>query len=138
MVCMCLCSTNNCYYRPCNEMCKVLLVIEINMGFKKDGDQYQFLCVFFAQDGDQAGCKMNSLGSNHSIPSTSVSTGSQSSSVNSLQEVPDDSCSELHHDYDSTLESSTHHKKVPDMHTVRKLQKKLKSSAVPFCFLFSF
>uniref|UniRef100_A0A8C2GFQ6 Serine/threonine-protein kinase TAO3 n=1 Tax=Cyprinus carpio TaxID=7962 RepID=A0A8C2GFQ6_CYPCA len=74
--------------------------------------------------------EMNSLGSNHSIPSTSVSTGSQSSSVNSLQEVPDDSCSELHHDYDSTLESSTHHKKVPDMHTIRKLQKKLKSSAV--------
>uniref|UniRef100_A0A673N245 Serine/threonine-protein kinase TAO3 n=1 Tax=Sinocyclocheilus rhinocerous TaxID=307959 RepID=A0A673N245_9TELE len=63
------------------------------------------------EDGDQAGCKMNSLGSNHSIPSTSVSTGSQSSSVNSLQEVQDDSCSELHHDYDSTLESSTHHKK---------------------------
>ncbi|XP_059404670.1 serine/threonine-protein kinase TAO3 [Carassius carassius] len=70
------------------------------------------------EDGDQAGCKMNSLGSNHSIPSTSVSTGSQSSSVNSLQEVPDDSCSELHHDHDSTLESSTHHKKdhqyIPD------------------------
>uniref|UniRef100_A0A672MRC7 Serine/threonine-protein kinase TAO3 n=1 Tax=Sinocyclocheilus grahami TaxID=75366 RepID=A0A672MRC7_SINGR len=64
------------------------------------------------EDGDQAGCKMNSLGSNHSIPSTSVSTGSQSSSVNSLQEVQDDSCAELHHDYDSTLESSTHHKKV--------------------------
>uniref|UniRef100_A0A8C2IMU8 Serine/threonine-protein kinase TAO3 n=1 Tax=Cyprinus carpio TaxID=7962 RepID=A0A8C2IMU8_CYPCA len=63
------------------------------------------------EDGDQAGCKMNSLGSNHSIPSTSVSTGSQNSSVNSLQEVQDDSCSELHHDYDSTLESSTHHKK---------------------------
>uniref|UniRef100_A0A8C1GDC4 Serine/threonine-protein kinase TAO3 n=1 Tax=Cyprinus carpio TaxID=7962 RepID=A0A8C1GDC4_CYPCA len=61
-------------------------------------------------------CKMNSLGSNHSIPSTSVSTGSQNSSVNSLQEVQDDSCSELHHDYDSTLESSTHHKKVPNTH----------------------
>uniref|UniRef100_A0A671NM80 Serine/threonine-protein kinase TAO3 n=1 Tax=Sinocyclocheilus anshuiensis TaxID=1608454 RepID=A0A671NM80_9TELE len=55
--------------------------------------------------------RSESLGSNHSIPSTSVSTGSQSSSVNSLQEVQDDSCSELHHDYDSTLESSTHHKK---------------------------
>lgn len=68
------------------------------------------------QDGEQASCKMNSLGSNHSIPSTSVSTGSQSSSVNSLQEVPDDSCSELHHDYDSTLESSAHHKKVQDAH----------------------
>uniref|UniRef100_A0A672MMN3 Serine/threonine-protein kinase TAO3 n=1 Tax=Sinocyclocheilus grahami TaxID=75366 RepID=A0A672MMN3_SINGR len=55
--------------------------------------------------------RSESLGSNHSIPSTSVSTGSQSSSVNSLQEVQDDSCAELHHDYDSTLESSTHHKK---------------------------
>uniref|UniRef100_A0A8D3EB02 Serine/threonine-protein kinase TAO3 n=1 Tax=Scophthalmus maximus TaxID=52904 RepID=A0A8D3EB02_SCOMX len=40
-------------------------------------------------------CKMNSLGSNHSIPSTSVSTGSQSSSVNSMQEVLDDSCSDM-------------------------------------------
>ncbi|XP_075691503.1 serine/threonine-protein kinase TAO3 isoform X2 [Rhinoderma darwinii] len=34
--------------------------------------------------------KMDSLGSNHSIPSMSVSTGSQSSSVNSMQEVLDD------------------------------------------------
>ncbi|XP_075034640.1 serine/threonine-protein kinase TAO3 isoform X2 [Mixophyes fleayi] len=33
--------------------------------------------------------KMDSLGSNHSIPSMSVSTGSQSSSVNSMQEVMD-------------------------------------------------
>uniref|UniRef100_A0A8C1GDT3 Serine/threonine-protein kinase TAO3 n=1 Tax=Cyprinus carpio TaxID=7962 RepID=A0A8C1GDT3_CYPCA len=69
-----------------------------------------------SQEDEEAGCKMNSLGSNHSIPSTSVSTGSQNSSVNSLQEVQDDSCSELHHDYDSTLESSTHHKKVPNTH----------------------
>uniref|UniRef100_A0A671XG63 Serine/threonine-protein kinase TAO3 n=1 Tax=Sparus aurata TaxID=8175 RepID=A0A671XG63_SPAAU len=43
----------------------------------------------------KASCKMNSLGSNHSIPSTSVSTGSQSSSVNSMQEVLDDSCSDM-------------------------------------------
>uniref|UniRef100_A0A8C4HNG2 Serine/threonine-protein kinase TAO3 n=1 Tax=Dicentrarchus labrax TaxID=13489 RepID=A0A8C4HNG2_DICLA len=42
----------------------------------------------------KGGGKMNSLGSNHSIPSTSVSTGSQSSSVNSMQEV-DDSCSDM-------------------------------------------
>ena len=58
---------------------------------------------------------MNSLGSNHSIPSTSVSTGSQSSSINSMQEVLDESCSDMtmmHHDYDSTLESSAHTKKV--------------------------
>ncbi|XP_066467118.1 serine/threonine-protein kinase TAO3-like, partial [Tiliqua scincoides] len=39
--------------------------------------------------------KMDSLGSNHSIPSMSVSTGSQSSSVNSIQEVMDESSSEL-------------------------------------------
>uniref|UniRef100_A0A8C4HLT7 Serine/threonine-protein kinase TAO3 n=1 Tax=Dicentrarchus labrax TaxID=13489 RepID=A0A8C4HLT7_DICLA len=57
----------------------------------------------------KGGGKMNSLGSNHSIPSTSVSTGSQSSSVNSMQEV-DDSCSDMTmmhpQDYSSTLESS--------------------------------
>ncbi|XP_060763471.1 serine/threonine-protein kinase TAO3 [Neoarius graeffei] len=65
------------------------------------------------EDGDQ-GCKGNSVGSNHSVPSTSISTGSQSSSINSLQECNDDPCSEMalpHHEYDSTLESSTHHKK---------------------------
>ncbi|GAA6087643.1 serine/threonine-protein kinase TAO3, partial [Tachysurus ichikawai] len=64
-------------------------------------------------DGDQ-GCKVNSVGSNHSVPSTSISTGSQSSSINSLQECNDDPCSELAlppHEYESTLESSTHHKK---------------------------
>ncbi len=105
---MCLCSTNTCYYRPCSETCEVLSVIEVNMGFQWG---WWSVSLSFAQDGDQAGCKMNSLGSNHSIPSTSVSTGSQSSSVNSLQEVQDDTCSELHHDYDSTLESSTHHKR---------------------------
>uniref|UniRef100_A0A665THN7 Serine/threonine-protein kinase TAO3 n=1 Tax=Echeneis naucrates TaxID=173247 RepID=A0A665THN7_ECHNA len=59
---------------------------------------------------------MNSLGSNHSIPSTSVSTGSQSSSVNSMQEVLDDSCSDMTmmhpQDYSSTLDSSSHTKKV--------------------------
>ncbi|XP_071386391.1 serine/threonine-protein kinase TAO3-like, partial [Centroberyx affinis] len=66
------------------------------------------------EDSEAASCKMNSLGSNHSIPSTSVSTGSQSSSVNSMQEV-DDSCSDMtmmhHQDYDSTLDSSPHTKK---------------------------
>uniref|UniRef100_A0A8C5AJE5 Serine/threonine-protein kinase TAO3 n=1 Tax=Gadus morhua TaxID=8049 RepID=A0A8C5AJE5_GADMO len=55
-------------------------------------------------------CKRNSLGSNHSIPSTSLSTGSQSSSVNSMQEMLEDSCPDmtmmLHQDYDSTLDSS--------------------------------
>ncbi|MBN3295843.1 TAOK3 kinase, partial [Amia calva] len=59
------------------------------------------------EDSEQASCKMNSLGSNHSIPSTSVSTGSQSSSINSMQEVMDESSSDIAmmHDYDSTLES---------------------------------
>uniref|UniRef100_A0AAR2LY56 Serine/threonine-protein kinase TAO3 n=1 Tax=Pygocentrus nattereri TaxID=42514 RepID=A0AAR2LY56_PYGNA len=68
-----------------------------------------------SQEEEEAGCKANSLGSNHSVPSTSVSTGSQSSSINSLQECPEDSCSDMalmHPEYDSTLESSTHHKKV--------------------------
>ena len=68
------------------------------------------------QDSEAASCKMNSLGSNHSIPSTSVSTGSQSSSVTSIQEVLEDSCSDMTmmhpQDYSSTLESSPHTKKV--------------------------
>lgn len=38
---------------------------------------------------------MDSLGSIHSIPSVSVSTGSRSSSVNSMQEVMDESSPEL-------------------------------------------
>ncbi|KAK2838003.1 hypothetical protein Q5P01_015215 [Channa striata] len=67
------------------------------------------------EDSEAASCKMNSLGSNHSIPSTSVSTGSQSSSVNSMQEVLDDSCSDMTmmhpQDYSSTLDSSQHTKK---------------------------
>uniref|UniRef100_A0A674P6J0 Serine/threonine-protein kinase TAO3 n=1 Tax=Takifugu rubripes TaxID=31033 RepID=A0A674P6J0_TAKRU len=68
------------------------------------------------EDSEAASCKMNSLGSNHSIPSTSVSTGSQSSSVNSMQEMLDDGCSDMTmmhpQDYGSTLESSPHTKKV--------------------------
>uniref|UniRef100_A0A8C5C2N5 Serine/threonine-protein kinase TAO3 n=1 Tax=Gadus morhua TaxID=8049 RepID=A0A8C5C2N5_GADMO len=65
---------------------------------------------------EAASCKRNSLGSNHSIPSTSLSTGSQSSSVNSMQEMLEDSCPDmtmmLHQDYDSTLDSSPQAKKV--------------------------
>uniref|UniRef100_A0A3Q2ZVG9 Serine/threonine-protein kinase TAO3 n=1 Tax=Kryptolebias marmoratus TaxID=37003 RepID=A0A3Q2ZVG9_KRYMA len=67
------------------------------------------------EDSEAASCKMNSLGSNHSIPSTSVSTGSQSSSVNSIQEVLDDSCSDMTmmqpQDYSTPLDSSAHTKK---------------------------
>ncbi|KAF3695446.1 Serine/threonine-protein kinase TAO3 [Channa argus] len=67
------------------------------------------------EDSEAPSCKMNSLGSNHSIPSTSVSTGSQSSSVNSMQEVLDDSCSDMTmmhpQDYSSTLDSSPQTKK---------------------------
>lgn len=53
--------------------------------------------------------EMDSLGSNHSIPSMSVSTGSQSSSVNSMQEVMDESSSELvmMHDDERTVNSSS-------------------------------
>ena len=62
---------------------------------------------------------MDSLGSNHSIPSMSVSTGSQGSSVNSMQEVMDDSSSELvmMHDDESPVNStpSVVHKKVSFM-----------------------
>ncbi|XP_076006797.1 serine/threonine-protein kinase TAO3 [Genypterus blacodes] len=64
------------------------------------------------EDSEAVSGKMNSLGSNHSIPSTSVSTGSQSSSVNSM---PDDSCSDMTtmhlQDYGSTMDSSPHTKK---------------------------
>ncbi|CAB1322336.1 unnamed protein product [Coregonus sp. 'balchen'] len=81
----------------------------------REGVRVVCVCVRFQQcDCEQASCKTNSLGSNHSIPSTSVSTGSQSSSVNSMQEVLDESCSDvtmMHHDYDSSLESSAHTKK---------------------------
>ncbi|CAL8331347.1 unnamed protein product [Arctogadus glacialis] len=67
------------------------------------------------EDSEAASCKRNSLGSNHSIPSTSLSTGSQSSSVNSMQEMLEDSCPDmtmmLHQDYDSTLDSSPQAKK---------------------------
>uniref|UniRef100_A0A452UBM2 Serine/threonine-protein kinase TAO3 n=1 Tax=Ursus maritimus TaxID=29073 RepID=A0A452UBM2_URSMA len=53
--------------------------------------------------------EMDSLGSNHSIPSMSVSTGSQSSSVNSMQEVMDENSSEpiMMHDDESTVNSSS-------------------------------
>lgn len=67
------------------------------------------------QDSEAASCKMNSLGSNHSVPSTSLSTGSQSSSVNSMQEVLDmDSCSDMTmmHPPDYSLDSSPSAKKV--------------------------
>lgn len=59
---------------------------------------------------------MDSLGSNHSIPSMSVSTGSQSSSVSSMQEVLDESSPELvmMHSDESTINSTSSvvHKKV--------------------------
>ncbi|XP_067406224.1 serine/threonine-protein kinase TAO3 [Emydura macquarii macquarii] len=48
-----------------------------------------------SEHGSNLSQKMDSLGSNHSIPSMSVSTGSQSSSVNSMQEVMDESSPEL-------------------------------------------
>uniref|UniRef100_A0A4W3HJ55 Serine/threonine-protein kinase TAO3 n=1 Tax=Callorhinchus milii TaxID=7868 RepID=A0A4W3HJ55_CALMI len=56
----------------------------------------------------------NSLGSNQSIPSMSISTGSQNSSVNSLHEVFDSSENTMMHDSDSTMQSniSVIHKKV--------------------------
>lgn len=99
-----------CIFRPVyKDMTPWVLFVE--------GCVYKYVCVdVHLQDSEAASCKMNSLGSNHSIPSTSVSTGSQSSSVNSMQEVLDDSCSDMTmmhpQDYSSTLESSPHTKKV--------------------------
>ncbi|XP_016005008.2 serine/threonine-protein kinase TAO3 [Rousettus aegyptiacus] len=62
-----------------------------------------------SEHGTSLSREVDSLGSNHSIPSMSVSTGSQSSSVNSMQEVMDESSSELvmMHDDESTINSSS-------------------------------
>ncbi|KAI5946681.1 serine/threonine-protein kinase TAO3 [Manis javanica] len=62
-----------------------------------------------SEHGTSLSREMDSLGSNHSIPSMSVSTGSQSSSVNSMQEVMDESSSDLvmMHDDESTVNSSS-------------------------------
>uniref|UniRef100_A0A667ZFW4 Serine/threonine-protein kinase TAO3 n=1 Tax=Myripristis murdjan TaxID=586833 RepID=A0A667ZFW4_9TELE len=80
------------------------------------------------EEEGRKGEKGEILGSNHSIPSTSVSTGSQSSSVNSMQEVLDDSCSDMtmmhHQDYDSTLDSSPHTKKVEARRELRLFDSK--------------
>ncbi|XP_041436333.1 serine/threonine-protein kinase TAO3-like isoform X2 [Xenopus laevis] len=58
--------------------------------------------------------KMDSLGSNHSIPSTSVSTGSPSSSVNSIQEVMEDGSPDLIMSFSCSFDSTSSlvHKKV--------------------------
>ncbi|XP_060048994.1 serine/threonine-protein kinase TAO3 isoform X1 [Erinaceus europaeus] len=60
---------------------------------------------------DEEDREMDSLGSNHSILSMSVSTSSQSSSVNSMQEDMDDSsCSSelaMMHDEENTVNSSS-------------------------------
>ncbi|NXO00825.1 TAOK3 kinase, partial [Rhinopomastus cyanomelas] len=68
-----------------------------------------------SEHGSNLSRKMDSLGSNHSIPSMSVSTGSQSSSVSSMQEVLDESSPELvmMHSDESTINctSSVVHKK---------------------------
>ncbi|XP_075389711.1 serine/threonine-protein kinase TAO3 [Tenrec ecaudatus] len=62
-----------------------------------------------SEHGTSLSREMDSLGSNHSIPSMSVSTGSQSSSVNSMQEVMDESSSELvmMQEDESTINSSS-------------------------------
>ncbi|XP_061624833.1 serine/threonine-protein kinase TAO3 isoform X1 [Phyllopteryx taeniolatus] len=60
------------------------------------------------EDSEAASCKMNSLGSDRSVPSASLSTGSRGSSVNSLQEVPDDATAAQPRDYGGTPDSSAH------------------------------
>ncbi|XP_064378361.1 serine/threonine-protein kinase TAO3 isoform X1 [Dromaius novaehollandiae] len=62
-----------------------------------------------SEHGSNLSRKMGSLGSNHSIPSMSVSTGSQSSSVSSMQEVLDESSPELvmMHSDESTINSTS-------------------------------
>ncbi|XP_038007997.1 serine/threonine-protein kinase TAO3 isoform X1 [Motacilla alba alba] len=65
--------------------------------------------VLDSEHGSNLSRKMDSLGSNHSIPSMSVSTGSQSSSVSSMQEVLDESSPELvmMHSDESTINSTS-------------------------------
>uniref|UniRef100_A0A8C4LP67 Serine/threonine-protein kinase TAO3 n=1 Tax=Equus asinus asinus TaxID=83772 RepID=A0A8C4LP67_EQUAS len=69
-----------------------------------------------SEHGTSLSREMDSLGSNHSIPSMSVSTGSQSSSVNSMQEVMDESSPEpvMMHADESPVNSTSSvvHKKV--------------------------
>ncbi|OWK15305.1 TAOK3, partial [Cervus elaphus hippelaphus] len=62
-----------------------------------------------SEHGTSLSRELDSLGSNHSIPSMSVSIGSQGSSVNSMQEVMDDSNSELvmMHDDESPVNSTS-------------------------------
>lgn len=60
-----------------------------------------------SEHGAGLGSKVDSLGSNQSIPSMSISTGSQNSSVNSLHEVFDDSSEiAMMHDGDNTMQSN--------------------------------
>ncbi|CAL8344691.1 unnamed protein product [Lota lota] len=85
------------------------------------------------EDSEAASCKRNSLGSNHSIPSTSLSTGSQSSSVNSMQEMLEESCPDmtmmLHQDYDSTLDPLPHAKKDLWDEAIHRDQRQERSSS---------
>uniref|UniRef100_A0A672IB10 Serine/threonine-protein kinase TAO3 n=1 Tax=Salarias fasciatus TaxID=181472 RepID=A0A672IB10_SALFA len=73
------------------------------------------------EDSTGHGYKMNSVGSNHSIPSTSVSTGSQSSSVNSMPEVLDDPCSDnflflcVAQDHPYNWEDGLHRDHLPEL-----------------------
>ncbi|XP_050014880.1 serine/threonine-protein kinase TAO3 [Alexandromys fortis] len=62
-----------------------------------------------SEHGSNLNREVDSLGSIHSIPSVSVSTGSRSSSVNSMQEVMDESSSELvmMQEDDSTVNSGS-------------------------------
>ncbi|NXY45202.1 TAOK3 kinase, partial [Ceuthmochares aereus] len=85
-----------------------------------------------SEHGSNLSRKMDSLGSNHSIPSMSVSTGSQSSSVSSMQEVLDESSPELvmMHSDESTINSTSSvvHKKS---HRMVWVGRDLKAHPVP-------
>ncbi|XP_028565362.2 serine/threonine-protein kinase TAO3 isoform X1 [Podarcis muralis] len=75
----------------------------------QEEEEVSSLSIPESEHGTNLNRKMDSLGSNHSIPSMSVSTGSQNSSVNSIQEVMDESSSELvmMHDDESTINSTS-------------------------------
>ncbi|KAM6155040.1 serine/threonine-protein kinase TAO3 [Rhynchocyon petersi] len=79
-----------------------------------------------SEHGTSLSRELDSLGSNHSIPSMSVSTSSQSSSVNSVQEVMDEGSPELAmmQEDESTINSS-----APTAHKKKRGSRRGKSTA---------
>ncbi|XP_039581767.1 serine/threonine-protein kinase TAO3 isoform X1 [Passer montanus] len=88
---------------------KKILFQETRNGPLNESQEEEEVLEMDSEHGSNLSRKMDSLGSNHSIPSMSVSTGSQSSSVSSMQEVLDESSPELvmMHSDESTINSTS-------------------------------